>query len=598
MRFGFVGPNYQSPTPLADAEQLINWRPQKIESPNARTGFALLPTSGLALFSTLAGPSVRGFYFVGGRLFAVSGTHLYELTAGGGITDYGGQGTANNNIVDDGLPASMTSAGTVGAVVIGNPQAITSAIITASNAAQITVPSGGAFTVGGNCIIAGITNPKFEQLIGTWVVASIVGDLVNLTTQGLTVEPQTNLSAGTATSSTTGAGTYPSQLLIASGGALTVFSLIGNAFQPITTPPSEVLSVEFLDGFFVALSANNTFSISNPEDATNWPGIAVSQVSVFSDQLIGMVASNRLLWLFGSTRAVGYYNSGAALFPFDVASGAFMEVGCIAEASPKRVATHQGTTIMWLGGDERGQAVVYAANGFIPQRVSDSGLEYWMSQQANISDAVGIPFQEEGQNYYGLWFPSANAFWVLDVDLGWWHRRTSLVNGVQQAALWRCHVNAFGFQLVGDRTSGKVYQLSTSYYTDNGTPIVRTRVGPTISQEGGQLTVPINEFQVDFETGLGPMPPLTDDFGNPRPPLAMFSYSEDFGKTWTPEREIPCGQAGESKVVAIDRRLGSWRSWTAKVTVSDPIPWRIADAYVNGTQDAQDRLSKTFAKIT
>lgn len=508
MRFGFVGPDYSSASPLAAAERLINWRAQKVESPNSRVPYILLPTSGLALFANLGAlPSVRGFYAVSGRLFAVAGAHLFELSATGALTDYGGAGTLNNNIVDDGLPATMTSAGTVG-------------------------------------------------------------------------------------------GAYPSQLLIASGGNLTVFSLVSNSYQAVTTPPSQVLMVEFLDGFFIALSAGNTWSVSAPEDATTWPGISVSQVSVFSDQLFGMIVSNELLWIFGARRAVAYYTSGAPFFPFDKASGGFMEVGLAAQYSPARVATQRGTTIMWLGGDERGQGVVYAANGFIPQRVSDSALEYWMSQQTTIADAVGMARQEEGQNFYDLWFPTANVMWTLDVDLAWWHRRSSLVNGIQAAHLSRCHVNAFGFHLVGDRTSGKVYKLSTNFLTDNGLPIIRTRIGPTISNEGGQLTVEINEFQVDFETGMGPQPPLTDAFGNPRDPYAMFSYSEDFGKTWTPERMIPCGQAGEFKTVAIDRRLGSWRSWTPKVTVSDPILWRIADAFVNGTEDSRERLAKQYARVT
>ena len=600
MRFGFVGPAYASPSPLADNEQLINWRPQKTESPNARAAYLLLPTSGLSLFLNLGNlPSVRGFYYVSGRLFAVAGTHLFELAANGTFVDYGGAGTLNNNILDDGLPATMTSAGTVGPAEIGNPEAISSATISTPGTAQITVPSNAGFTDGANAVIAGITNPLFTQLFGTWQVASLSGStLVNLATSGLTVQPATALAAGTATPSATGPGAYPSQLLIASGGNLTVFSLLSNSYQAITTPPNQVLMVDFLDGFFVALSAGNTWSVSNPEDATTWPGISISQVSVFSDQLAALIASNDLLWIFGGRRAVGYYTSGAPLFPFDKASGAFMEVGIAAQYSAARVATHGGTTIMWLGGDERGQGIVYAANGFIPQRVSDSGLEYWMSQQTTISDAVGMARQEEGQNFYDLWFPTANATWTLDVDLGWWHRRSSQVNQVQAAHLGRCHVNAFGFHLVGDRTSGKVYRLSSNYLTDNGTPIIRTRVGPTISNEGGQLTVPINEFQVDFETGMGPQPPLTDGAGNPRDPMAMFSYSEDFGKTFGPEREIPCGQAGNFKIPAIDRRLGSWRSWTPKVTVSDPILWRMVDAYVNGTEDNQERLAKVFAKMT
>jgi hypothetical protein len=507
MRFGFVGPAYASASPLVAAEQLINWRPQKVESPNARTQFVLLPSSGLVVFANLGAlPSTRGEWTGNGRAFAVAGTHLFELNVLGGVTDYGGAGTANNQIVDDGLPATIVAGGTVG-------------------------------------------------------------------------------------------GMYPSQLLICSGGSLTVFSLTSNSFQPLTMPPSEVLMVDFMDGYFIALQATNEFSISNPEDATTWPGLSVSQVQVFSDQLLSIIAANRLLCVFGSKRAVFYYTSGAPLFPFDVASGGFMEVGIVAQFSAARIATHAGTTILWLGGDERGQGVVYAANGFTPQRVSDSALEYWMSQQAVISDAVGIARQEEGQNFYDLWFPSANATWTLDVDLGWWHRRSSLVNGIESAHLARCHMNAFGYHLVGDRKSGNIYRMSSNFPTDNGAPILRTRVGPTIENEGGQIPVPINEFQVDFETGMGPQPPLLDGFGKPRDPYAMFSYSEDYGKTWTPERQIACGQAGDFNAVAIDRRLGSWRSWTPRVRVSDPIPWRIADAYVNGTQDQKKRLAKQLAEI-
>jgi hypothetical protein len=600
MRFGFVGPAYLFASPLVAAEQLINWRPIKAESPNARTQFALLPTSGLSLFATLkAGlPSVRGEWTGNGRAFCVAGTHLFELNALGGVADYGDNSVPNNNIEDDGLPATMVAGGTVGGVILGNAQAIKSATISSPTTAAIVVASVAGFQVNANAVIAGITNPLFAQLNGTWVVASIVGTTVNLTTSGLTVQPMTVLAAGTATPSSTAAGAYPSQLLICSGGNLTVFSLSQNAFQPMTTPPSENLMVDFMDGYFIALQANNTFSVSNPEDATTWPGLSISQVQVFSDQLLSIIAANRLLCVFGSKRAVFYYNSGAPLFPFDVVSGGFMEVGIVAQFSAARIATRQGTTILWLGGDERGQGVVYAANGFTPQRVSDSALEYWMSQQATISDAVGMARQEEGQNFYDLWFPSANATWTLDIDLGWWHRRSSLVNGIEAAHLQRSHMNAFGYHLVGDRTSGNVYRLSTNFPTDNGVPILRTRVGPTIENEGGQITVPINEFQVDFETGLGPIPPLTDGFGNPRDPYAMFSYSEDYGKTWTPERQIACGQGGNSKVVAIDRRLGSWRSWTPRVRVSDPIPWRIADAYVNGTQDQKQRLSKQLAAIS
>lgn len=515
MRFGFVGGSDQSQSPLANTESSINFYPERTESENARTAWLLLSTPGLSLLGTPAGnlPSERGIYTVSGRTFSVAGTHLLEWT-GAGIVDYGGNpGTANNNILDDGLPVTMVGGGTQ-------------------------------------------------------------------------------------------AGSYPGQLLIASGGTLTVFILPTNAFAAITGAPANVLMVDFLDGFFIALTAGNTWQVSNPEDCTTWAGLAITQVSVFSDQLLAIVASNRLLWVFGAKRAVVYFNAGFPIFPFAVVNGGFLEVGIIAQFSVARVATAAGTTVMWLGGDERGAGVVYEANGFTPQRVSSRALEYFLSRNT-IQDAVGWSTQEQGHNFYWLYFPTANATWVLDVDLGKWHQRSSLVKGQPGAHLSRCHTyNAtLGGHLVGDRTSGNVYVMDAKFLNENTgpgvfNPIVRTRVGPTVGDEGGRVPTGINEFQVDFETGMGPEPPLKDDAGNPRDPLAMFSYSEDFGKTWGPERMIPCGQAGNFLVAAIDRRLGSWMRWTPRVTVSDPIPWKIADAYTNGTQAQSPRMAKSYAKVS
>ncbi len=514
MRFGFIGGDDQSQSPLANTEKSVNFYPERTESENARTGLMLLGTPGLSLFGTPPGmlPSERGFCTVNGRTFSVAGTHLFEWTTSG-ITDYGGFG-GNNNIVDDGLPATMVGGGTAG-------------------------------------------------------------------------------------------GIYPGQLLIASGGALTVFLLATNAFSAISGAPSFVLTVDFLDGFFVALQSTNTFQVSNPEDATTWTGLSISQVSVFSDQLLSVIASNRLLWVFGAKRAVVYYNAGFPIFPFAVVNGGFLEVGILAQFSVARVATAAGTTIAWLGGDERGAGVVYIANGFTPQRVSTRAFEYFLSKNT-IQDAMGWATQEQGHNFYWLYFPTANATWVLDVDLGKWHQRSSLVKGLPGAHLGRCHTYnaALGGHLVGDRTSGNVYLMDGKFLSENTGPgifnsIIRTRVGPTVGDEGGRVPTPINEFQVDFEIGLGPQPPiqLLNPQGLPRDPYAMFSYSEDFGKTYGPERMIPCGQAGNFQVAAIDRRLGSWLRWTPKITVSDPIPWRIVDAYTNGTQSQQPRLAKSFAKI-
>lgn len=511
MRFGFCGPAYQPISPLASAEDLLNLYVEKNESPASRTQYSMYGTPGLNLFCTLlAGLSaVRGAYTVNGRCFFVAGTHLFEVSGSGAVTDYGGTGTGNNNIVDDGLPVTMVAGGTA-------------------------------------------------------------------------------------------SGQYPGQLLIASGGSLTAFNLATNAYAAITGAPSQVLMIDYLDGFFVALLGTNDFQVSAVEDCTNWPGTAISQVSVYSDALIAMIASNRLLWVFGGKRAVAYYNSGAPIFPFDVVNGGFLEVGILAQYSVARVATASGTTILWLGGDERGAKMVYAANGFVPTRVSNSAFEYWMSQQADVSDAVATAIQQEGHNFYFLRFPSANATWVLDVDLGFWHRRSSLVNNVQSAHRMGCHAYAFGKHLIGDAYSGNVYEMSLNFYSEmigagNSVPIIRQRIGPTISEEG--TWVFLNEFLVEAETGLGPVPPLLDALGNPRDPMMTISFSKDYGKRWGVEFQVPCGQAGDFLRRSVIRRLGKARQWTPKVVMSDPIPWHIVEAEYNPLEQHIPSLKSQWARL-
>lgn len=466
---------------------------------------------------------------------------------------------------------------------------------------SVTAPS-----VRGRCTVSGrtffVAGTHLYEVNGIGGVSDYGGNPGtpnnNIVDDGL---PCTIIAGGTAS------GIYPGQLLICSGGNLSVFLLAPGTFAPITLPPGNVLMIDYLDGFFIALQSTNDFQVSNPEDATTWTGLSISQVSVFSDQLQAILVTNRLLWVFGSTRAVAYYNAGLPIFPFAVLNGGFMEVGIAAQYSVARVSLAQNTTICWLGGDERGQNVVFAASGFAPVRVSDHALEWWMSQQTqakiNLADAVGFATQELGHNFYWLWFPTANTTWRLDVDLGKWHQLSSLVGGLPAAHLARCHTANFGLHLVGDRNSGNVYSMGPQYFNESLSggvvnPIIRTRIGPTVSNETSHNPIPINEFQVDVETGLGPQPPLLDAFGNPRAPEMIVSYSETYGKTWGPDRVLSCGKAGDFKVSAIDRRLGSWESWTPKVVVSDPIPWRIVDAYYNGTQDSAPRMAKQYGKVT
>jgi hypothetical protein len=66
-----------------------------------------------------------------------------------------------------------------------------------------------------------------------------------------------------------------------------------------------------------------------------------------------------------------------------------------------------------------------------------------------------------------------------------------------------------------------------------------------------------------------------------RDPQLILKWSNDDAKTWSNEYLLNCGQAGQYKKRVIKRRLGASRSRIYEISVTDPIPWRIADAYVD-----------------
>ncbi len=177
--------------------------------------------------------------------------------------------------------------------------------------------------------------------------------------------------------------------------------------------------------------------------------------------------------------------------------------------------------------------------------------------------------------------------------------------GVFQAALPICHTFNFGKHLVGDRQSGKTYQMSSpvqagggwNFVTDAGVPIRRLRRAPHINVEHQWQRY--NALEIYLETGLGPEPPLLDGAGAARGPQLSLRCSRDGGHTWGTTRMKDCGKAGQYSQRAVFRRLGRARDMVFEVSCSDPVPWRFIDAYVNPkTQPSpRKRLVHQYAEV-
>ncbi len=336
-----------------------------------------------------------------------------------------------------------------------------------------------------------------------------------------------------------------------------------------------------IDGYFLAFNINtSTFRISNLNDGLTWDPTQFQENSITADPWQAMVVDgNRKIWFVGEQSGQIWYDDGSFPFPFVPYPGAVFSSGTSAPFSVKVV----GDGLMWLTRTKEGQAQVVRTTGFQPRRVSDHAVETAISGYARnftINDAEGLTYEDEGHLFYALTFPSANATWVYDVTIGKWHQRGIWNPGMTRFDFWapRVHCYAFGKHLTGERGNGIIANMDVTIGSElDGSAIRRVRVPSPlrVSERRGRLIV--KRFESEFEPGVASLA------GQGSKPLAMFRSSQTFGKTWSQERTASDGLTGQRGSKVYWNRCGQSRdTWVPEISVSDPIPWRLIEGYVDG----------------
>ena len=262
-------------------------------------------------------------------------------------------------------------------------------------------------------------------------------------------------------------GTAGFQVFFASGGNGYVFATDADTLTQITDPhfPPGVTMMTYFEGYTVALVGDTRqFNISALEDALDWDGLDVYERNIGSDNFLAMVQNHRELWFFGTRTTLVYVNTGDASTPLQPIPGVLIQQGILAAWSAMRL----DNAIAWLGQDEQGQAVVYLAQGYTPQRISTHAVEHYLSGSSALADAIGFTYQYGGHLFYGLYVSDLPETLVYDVSQGTWTKiawwRPDLAEWTPHPARAACA--AFGKILIGDRQSRVVYQLSLSALAD------------------------------------------------------------------------------------------------------------------------------------
>lgn len=344
-----------------------------------------------------------------------------------------------------------------------------------------------------------------------------------------------------------------------------VLNLVSNTLTQITSAAFYgAARVGYSDTFFIfERPGTNQFYIAEQSGGVlTFDALDFGVTESNAEPIVAHVINHGEVFLFKSTVTEVWRNTGNADFPFGRDGNAAIEQGCAAAHS----IAEADNTVFWLGRDKNGQGVVWRMNGYTPQRVSHDGVEFAIQGYDDISDAVAYAYQQEGETFYVLNFPSAGKTWVYGLKAQLWHERAwkNPTTGDFNRHRSNCHMFFAGLHIVGDWEDGRLYALDLDYFSDDGDPLVALRASPHIF-DGDYKRIRYRSVQVDIEAGVGLVT------GQGIDPQMMLRWSDDGGHTWSNQRTVSIGLIGGYKARARARRLGVGRDRVFEVSISDPV---------------------------
>lgn len=270
-------------------------------------------------------------------------------------------------------------------------------------------------------------------------------------------------------------GTAGHQLFVTAGSNGYIYDTLADTLTLIAAPgfPTGLArSGEFMDGYFLVLVENSrAFQISALEDGTLWDVLDVGERSEGSDNVVAMKRNHREIWFFGTKTSEIWYDNGDADFPFAPIQGVFLEQGC---AGNGFTVVRLDNTLVWVGKDERGEGVVWRADGYTPKRISTHAVEFEIQGDGFSNDFVrAFGYQQSGHLFWILNIPAETGIertsYTYDVALDTWHERAQWdsTNCIWTPYVLACHAFAFGRHLGGGNNltgTGTIYDISLDFF--------------------------------------------------------------------------------------------------------------------------------------
>lgn len=352
-------------------------------------------------------------------------------------------------------------------------------------------------------------------------------------------------------------------LIVVDGVGGYLYRLATGAVSTITDPffPNGATSVAFLNSrFIVNKPGTREFYVSAVLDGATW---SYSGLPIYgtkensSDLLVDVSVLNGVLILWGQFSIEFWQDVGTTPLPFQRINGATQTWGLAAPASNVRA----GNTEMFLGYSPDGGIQVLRLNAYTPVPVSDSDINYLISNFPDFAEATALVYTAYGHSIYQLTFPVSNRTLAYDLTTGVWHDAQTGTAPMGRH-YGKLGITFNGLNYITDYENSNIYQLDEDLYTDNGATIPREICTRHVRAGGNEVF--LAQLMLDFETGTG------------NNPTVYISVSRDGGRTFGPEKQRPLGAVGQYLTRVVYNRLGRARDFVFKIRMTDAAKFVIA----------------------
>lgn len=369
------------------------------------------------------------------------------------------------------------------------------------------------------------------------------------------------------------------EIMIVDGTNGYLYTKSSQAFATITDADYNDDSTEviYLNGYFVVPKAGvDSLWSSDLLDGSSWNALNFATAERFGDKIVALEIARGELWAFGSVSTEIFASDATATaFPFSVVEGVDLKIGC----SQAKSVLNIDDFLFWL--DHRGMVVMAA--GYDVRPISTIPITTAI-QSYSDKTCHAFAMYYAGCRFYCLSFDNQATTWCFCLDTQEWHEMKStlddqsvdsqLAENYQDRYLINKTVLHKGLMIGGSWNDGNVYHISLDYYTDNTQPIIRQRTSAHFFNDFKYIHVAKVELQ--FEMGVGVVTGQGSD------PQVMFQYSKDRGHTWSNELWRSFGKIGEYNTRVRWNRLGTAKSWTFRIKISDPVPVTIIESSWSG----------------